>query len=45
MIHPENAASARIAARLGYREFARTSYKGEPEILFSRGSGEAAQES
>jgi len=45
MIHPENAASARVAARLGYREFARSSYKGDPEILLSRWSGEAAQES
>ena len=36
MIHPENLASARVAARLGYREFARSAYKGEPVILLSR---------
>ena len=45
MIHPENLASARVAARLGYREFARSAYKGEAVILLSRRGGEAAQES
>ena len=45
MIDPENVASARVAARLGYREFARTSYQGRPEILLSRQGGQAVQES
>ena len=46
MIDPENAPSARVAARLGYREFARSSYKGGPVILLARRNGESsAQES
>ena len=45
MIDPENVASARVAARLGYLEFARTSYQGRPEILLSRRGGQTAQES
>jgi RimJ/RimL family protein N-acetyltransferase len=44
MIDPENTSSARVAARLGYREFARSSYKGEAVILFSRRSGAGAQD-
>ena len=36
MIDPENSASLRIAEKTGYREFARTSYKGTPTILFRR---------
>ncbi len=36
MIAPENAASIRVAAKAGYREYARTSYKGAPTILFRR---------
>ena len=39
MIAPENVASLRLARRLGYVEFARTAYKGEPVILHSRRSG------
>ena len=45
MIHPENIASARVAARLGYLEFARGSYQGGTWILLSRRSRQAAQES
>lgn len=36
MISPENAPSIRVAEKLGYREFARTDYKGEPSILLRR---------
>jgi RimJ/RimL family protein N-acetyltransferase len=36
MIDPENRASLRIAEKTGYREFARTVYKGAPTILFHR---------
>lgn len=36
MIDPENAPSIRVALKCGYREFDRTTYKGEPTILFRR---------
>ncbi|HVV31749.1 MAG TPA: GNAT family N-acetyltransferase [Vitreimonas sp.] len=36
MISPENGPSIRVAEKHGYREFARTTYKGEPTILFRR---------
>ncbi|MEW6055497.1 MAG: GNAT family N-acetyltransferase [Bdellovibrionota bacterium] len=36
IINPENAASIRLAKKLGYQELKRTSYAGEPTILFSR---------
>jgi RimJ/RimL family protein N-acetyltransferase len=36
MIHPENNASLRVAEKAGYREYARTTYKGDPTILFER---------
>jgi RimJ/RimL family protein N-acetyltransferase len=36
IIHPENAASIRIAEKLGYREFQRIEYKGDPTIVFIR---------
>ncbi len=36
LIDPANAASLRVAAKCGYREAARTSYHGEPTILFER---------
>lgn len=36
MIHPENAPSLRVAEKVGYRENARTFYKGKPTILFRR---------
>lgn len=36
MIAPENAPSLKLAAKLGYAEYARTSYKGEPTILLRR---------
>ncbi len=36
MIAPENGPSIRVAEKHGYREFARTPYKGEPSILFRR---------
>ena len=36
LIHPENLPSIRVAAKCGYREFQRTTYKGQPTILFAR---------
>ena len=39
MIDPDNAASIRVAAKCGYREFARATYKGQPTILFRRTGG------
>ena len=36
MISPENLPSLRVAEKCGYREFARTTYKGDPIILFER---------
>ncbi len=36
LIDPENAASLRLAERLGYREFARTEYKGRETVLLER---------
>lgn len=36
MIHPDNAASIRVAERCGYEEFHRTTYKGGPTVLFRR---------
>lgn len=36
IIDPENRASIAVAAKCGYREFARTTYHGSPAILFER---------
>jgi RimJ/RimL family protein N-acetyltransferase len=36
MISPENLASSRLAARVGYRSFALTTYKDQPVQLFER---------
>lgn len=36
IIHPENAASIRVAERFGYREFDRAAYKESPVVLFER---------
>ncbi len=36
MIDPDNAPSIRVAEKCGYREFARTTYRGLPSILFQR---------
>ena len=36
LIHPENARSIRVAEKCGFREFQRTTYKGQPTILFDR---------
>jgi RimJ/RimL family protein N-acetyltransferase len=36
MIAPENDPSLRVAEKLGYREFARTTYKGDPSVLLRR---------
>lgn len=36
MIAPENTASLKLAARLGYSEYAQTTYKDQPVILLAR---------
>lgn len=36
IIHPDNLASIRVAGKCGYREFGRTTYKGEPTIVLVR---------
>lgn len=36
IIHPENAASIRIAEKFGYTETQRTEYKGDPTIVYAR---------
>jgi RimJ/RimL family protein N-acetyltransferase len=36
LIHPENIPSIRVAEKCGYREFERTTYKGNPSIVFVR---------
>lgn len=42
IIHPENEASLRVAAKFGYREYARTTYKGDPVVLLERVKGSVA---
>lgn len=39
IVAPENAASLRVAAKLGYRESVRTTYKGDPTVVFTRARG------
>ena len=36
IIHPENAASVRVAEKCGYRELRRATYKGQPTVVFER---------
>ena len=36
IIAPENAPSIRVAMKCGYREFQRTSYRGQPTVMFVR---------
>ena len=36
LIHPDNQPSLRIAEKFGFREYARTAYKGEPGVLLER---------
>jgi RimJ/RimL family protein N-acetyltransferase len=36
MIDPENRASIRVAEKLGFTELARSTYKGEPTVLYRR---------
>ncbi len=36
MIAPDNAASIRVAVKLGYREVSRSVYMGDPVVLFAR---------
>ena len=37
LISPDNLPSLRVAAKAGYREQQRTTYKGQPTIIFERG--------
>jgi len=39
LIDPDNAASIRLAHRLGYKEFARGDYRGRPSLLMERSRG------
>ncbi len=43
LIHPENLPSLRVAAKCGYQEFQRTTYKGDPTILLARTSGKGSK--
>ncbi len=36
IIHPEHVRSIRVAEKCGFKEVQRTTYKGEPTILFAR---------
>lgn len=36
LVHPDNLASIRVAAKAGYREWIRTDYKGQPTVVFAR---------
>jgi RimJ/RimL family protein N-acetyltransferase len=36
IIDPDNAPSLRVAARAGFREFARSTYRGDPTIILER---------
>lgn len=36
LIHPANSPSIYVAKKCGYKEFARTNYKGQPTVLFRR---------
>jgi RimJ/RimL family protein N-acetyltransferase len=36
LIHPENVRSIRVAEKCGFREFRRTSYRGEATTIFER---------
>ena len=40
IIHPDNQPSLRLAARFGYREYARTTYKDGPIVLLERAGAE-----
>jgi RimJ/RimL family protein N-acetyltransferase len=42
IIDPRNAASLRVAEKCGYREVLRTTYRGDPTVLFERLSGARA---
>lgn len=42
IIDPRNAASRRVAEKCGYREVLKTTYRGEPTILFERLAGATA---
>lgn len=44
IIEPENVASTGVAAKLGFREFARTRYHGRPIVLFERDPASPADE-
>ncbi|GAA4390763.1 GNAT family N-acetyltransferase [Hymenobacter koreensis] len=39
IMHPDNRASRRVAEKFGYREYHRTSYKGQPTVMLERTAG------
>ncbi len=41
IIAPENSASIRVATKCGYREFQRTTYHGEPTLMYVREPGKS----
>ena len=43
LIHPENSGSRRVAAKFGFREYARTTYKGQPGLLLERTGARSEQ--
>lgn len=43
IIDPDNAASIRVATKLGYREIGPTDYRGDPVLLFERFSPETGK--
>jgi RimJ/RimL family protein N-acetyltransferase len=40
LIDPENLASIRVATKCGYQELQRTTYRGQPTLLFARQAGQ-----
>ncbi len=44
IIHPENAASLRVAGKIGYREVIRTEYAGAPTVILRRNARNAVSE-
>jgi RimJ/RimL family protein N-acetyltransferase len=36
IVAPENEASLRVAHKVGYREYLRTTYKGQPTVMLRR---------
>jgi RimJ/RimL family protein N-acetyltransferase len=45
LIHPDNAASLRVAEKLGYREYARSTYRDKQVLMLERLASETARTS